>query len=54
MCEHTTKIRLCEQSLASHRAKLSTAANKDQIRRAIAAVTARLAGYVKEHEGCTR
>ncbi len=38
-----TKIKLAEQALASHRAKLATTANKDQVRRQIKATEARLA-----------
>lgn len=39
---NASKIKLAEQVVASHKAKLATAANKDQVRRAIAAAEARL------------
>lgn len=39
---NANKIRLAEQALAAHKAKLATTANKDQIRRAIAATEERL------------
>ena len=38
-----TKIRLAEQALAAHRARLATAADKDSVRRSIRAAEARLA-----------
>jgi len=36
-------IKLCEQVIASHRAKLATATNKDQVRRSIYTAQKRLA-----------
>ncbi len=38
----SSQIKLCEQVIAAHKAKLSTTANKDQVRRQIAAAEARL------------
>ena len=37
-----TRIRLAEQALAAHKAKLATAADKDSVRRSIRAAQARL------------
>lgn len=36
------KIKLAEQALAAHKRLLATSANKDQVRRSIAAAQARL------------
>lgn len=36
------KVRLAEQALAAHKAKLSTTTNKDQVRRQIKAMEQRL------------
>jgi hypothetical protein len=41
--QNATKIRLAEQALAAHRARLATAADKDSVRRSIKAMQARLA-----------
>ena len=35
-------LKMAEQALASHRAKLATTANKDQVRRQIAAASAKV------------
>lgn len=38
----SNKLKLARQVLASHKAKLPSAADKDQVRRAIAATVARI------------
>lgn len=45
---NTTAIKLAEQALAAHKAKLRTATDKDQIRRSIKASEQRLARLRKE------
>lgn len=42
MAINESKIKLAEQVLARHRAQLATAADKDQVRRAIKATQERL------------
>lgn len=42
------KIKLAEQVLASHRAKLATTANKDEVRRSISAIQKRIADLKAE------
>ncbi len=41
--ESSNKLRLARQVLASHRAKLATATDKDSVRRSIAAAVKRVA-----------
>ena len=43
MAADDNKLKLARLALASHQAKLKTAANKDEVRRSIKAVKARIA-----------
>lgn len=48
---NANKIKLAEQALASHKAKLATAVDKDQVRRQIAAAQRRLDSLRDEEAG---
>lgn len=47
---NSSKIRLAEQVLAAHRAKLASTANRDEVRRQIAATKRRIAQLKAEED----
>lgn len=49
MADNSNKIKLAEQVLASHKSKLASAADKDQVRRSIDAAQQRLTELRSTH-----
>lgn len=52
MCNHISRIKLAEGNLRTFQARLSTAADKDTVRRQIKAIKARLHALSVDHEQC--